>query len=356
MILNINHGVLVFAIRPLVAAAAVSFAAAACSDSDLAGPTTDDVQTLTVDASGGWGFVAFNGEDARAVSVSDRSSSDVWDLGFFATSVMLNGGAAGPAGVVGHCLCQNASATDADLMAMTAESEMADFEAVTAAAIPTGEDAWTSDALAPAIDGWYSYNPSTHVVSAAPENVWKVRTASGEAYAKFHVTGVANGTQQHAGEVTFEYALQPSAGAAFEAARTETVDLSSGPVPFDLETRSVVAATAEWDLLFDGYDVRVNGGVSGTGAAGAVLAGETFAEITDASDVPAQVYAGDAFGGVFDDHSWYRYNLDGRHQIWPTYDVYLIRRGDAVYKVQLTSYYGPSGDSRQITFRYARLQ
>jgi hypothetical protein len=59
---------------------------------------------------------------------------------------------------------------------------------------------------------------------------------------------------------------------------------------------------------------------------------------------------------VFDAHPWYRYNLDGGHQIWPTYDVFLIRRGDAVYKVQLTSYYGATGDSRQITFRYARLQ
>lgn len=326
------------------------------SDSDPAGPDVDEVQTLTVDASTGWAFVAFDGDVANSMSVTDRSSSDAWDLGFFATSVMLNGGAAGPAGVVGHCLCQNAGASEAAVMEMTAESELPDFEAVTASAIPASEDAWTSDALAPAIDGWYSYDPSTHVVSAAPEKVWKVRTASGAAYAKFHVTGLANGTREHAGEITFEYALQPSAGAAFEAAGSESVDLSSGPVHFDLETGSVVAAEAEWDLLFEGYHIRVNGGVSGEGDGGAVLASESFGEITDGSDVPAQVYAGDAFGGVFEGHPWYRYNLDGRHQIWPTYDVYLVRRGSAVYKVQLTSYYGPTGDSRQITFRYARLQ
>ena len=193
-------------------------------------------------------------------------------------------------------------------------------------------------------------------MTAVPANVWKVRTASGEAYAKFHVTGIAGATQQHAGGVTFEYAVQSSAGAAFGVPETATADVSSGAVYFDLETGSVVGATDDWDLLFEGWDIRVNGGVSGSGDAGAVLSGELFDDVTDASDVPARVYAGDAFGGVFEAHPWYRYNLGGNHQIWPTYDVYLVRRGDSVYKVQLTSYYGPTGDSRQITFRYARLQ
>ena len=32
-------------------------------------------------------------------------------MGFFATGVMLNGGAAGPGDVEGYCLCQNADAT-----------------------------------------------------------------------------------------------------------------------------------------------------------------------------------------------------------------------------------------------------
>ena len=47
------------------------------------------------------------------VSAASPATSTDWDLAFFATSVMLNGGEAGPAGVVGHCLCRNANATDA---------------------------------------------------------------------------------------------------------------------------------------------------------------------------------------------------------------------------------------------------
>jgi hypothetical protein len=53
---------------------------------------------------------------------------------------------------------------------------------------------------------------------------------------------------------------------------------------------------------------------------------------------------------------WYRYNITGTdNQIWPTYDVYLVRRGSDVYKVQLVGYYDAGGRSRQITVRYAPL-
>lgn len=336
---------------------AAAFLAAACDNADPAGPDAAGAayDSLTVDASTDWAFVGLAGEGLGSVSVGDPTASEAWVMGFFATSVMLNGGAAGAAGIVGHCLCQNADATDAEVMAMSAEAELAAFEAVTAADVPAGEDAWESDALAPAIDGWYSYDIGTHTVTAAPENVWKVRTASGEAYAKLHVTEIVDATQEHAGKVTFEYALQASAGASFEPAATATVDVAAGPVHFDLETGAAVGADAEWDLLFEGYTIRVNGGVSGEGSAGASLSGESFADVTDASDLTAGHYAGDAYGGVFDAHPWYRYNLDGAHQIWPVFNVYLVRVGEEVFKVQIIGYYGPAGDSRQITFRYQRV-
>lgn len=339
---------------PLIAIALI--AGTACSDSGPTGPEEGGPGTLTVDASTDWAFVAFEDDEASTVSVGERDASEAWDLAFYATSVMLNGGAAGPADVVGYCLCQNAGASDADVIAMTAASELSDFESVTAAQIPTDEDAWESDALSPAIDDWYTYDGVTHVTSAAPEHVWKVRTASGEAYAKLHVTGIANVTREAAGEVTLEYALQPSAGAAFGAVQTATADVSAGPVYFDLETGSEVGEAGEWDLLLEGWNIRVNGGVSGSGSAGASLADESFDAITDASDLSASHYQGDAFGGVFDAAPWYRYDLEDNHQIWPTFDVYLIRRGEAVYKVQITGYYGATGDSRQVTFRYDRLR
>ncbi|HEY8483010.1 MAG TPA: HmuY family protein [Longimicrobiales bacterium] len=325
----------------------------ACDDGSPTEPQDESAQTLTVDASQGWTFVDL-GEPARVVQIADPTTSPDWDIAFSATAVMLNGGAAGPGGVVGHCICQNASATNAQLQAMTPESELADFEAVTAAQIPTDDSDWQSDALVPAISDWYRYDFQTHRVSPASDKVWLIRAAEGVAYAKFRVVGIEGASQANAGKVTFEFAVQAAKGAPMGAAQTATVDLSSGgKVYFDL-VKGAVSDASDWDLVFEGYTIRVNGGVSGSGQAGAVAMTASFDEITDASQVPS--YPGDAYGGVFDSHRWYRYNITGSdHQVWPTYDVYLIKRGTEVYKLQITSYYGPAGEARRVTFRYARL-
>jgi hypothetical protein len=335
-------------------AAGLVLLTAACND-DPSGPGTEAeaVDSLTVDASAGWVLVRL-GEPATMVSAANPASSTDWDIGFFATSVMLNGGEAGPAGVVGHCLCRNADATDAQIIAMNSGAQRDQFLAVQSADVPASAEAWQTDLLDPAIEGWYSYDPTTHAVSAAPDKVWKVKTA-GPAYAKFHVTNLAGATPSHAGRITIEFAVQAAHGAPLGAVQTATVDVSGGGrVYFDF-ARAELGDASNWDIAFEGYTIRINGGVSGNGGAGAVLGDESFTAMTDASDAPATVYAGDAFGGVFDEHPWYRYNLQNDHQIYPTFDVYLIRRGDDVYKVQLVSYYGPNGNTRQITFRYARI-
>ncbi len=181
-----------------------ALALAACESSESPLEPGTPTATLTVDAADGFAYVDLNGGSANLVSVVDASASDLWDIGFSVTTVVLNGGTAGPGDVVGYCICQNSSATDAQVMAFTAASQLAAFEAVTAAQIPTSAGQWSAD--------------------------------------------------------------------------------------------------------------------------------------------------------VFTTQRWYRYNLTGTdHQVWPTFEVYLIKDGDAVYKVQLTSYYGPGGEPRQITFRYARL-
>jgi hypothetical protein len=113
-------------------------------------------------------------------------------------------------------------------------------------------------------------------------------------------------------------------------------------------------AEGTWDLSLDGFTIRLNGGVSGSGAAAAAETTEDFEAIATASTDP-RAYLQDNFGGVFNSHPWYRYNLTGENIIHPTFDVYLVKRGDDVYKVQLINYYGAAGEPRHITFRYARL-
>jgi hypothetical protein len=337
--------------RPL-SLLALAVTLAGCSESDPAGPQEEPFGSLTVDAVADWAFVDL-AATATPVQVADRSTSGAWDIAFFATTVMLNGGAAGPGEVEGYCLCQNDGASDEDIIAMTPNSEAADFEAVTELQIPA--DGWETDVLDPAIEGWWSYNPTTHVVSAAPEKTWKVRTAEGTAFAKLHVTAIEDAAMAHAGKVTLEFATQTAAGEPFGDTKTLTVDLAAGPVYVDLLDAAISDASS-WDIRLEGYDVRVNSGISGDGEAAAIDAGEPFADITDAGDVVESVYKSDAFGGAFKAHPWYRYDLQGNHQIWPTFDVYLIRTGVEIYKVQLTSYYESStGDGRHITFRYAQL-
>ena len=343
------------ALRNALAALACSTLLAACSE-DSTGPVTEDETSLTVNAATGWAFVDL-GEGSQ-VNISTPTTSSAWDIAFFATSVMLNGGSAGPAGVAGTCLCQNRLANDAQVQAMTPASELADFESVTLADVPADPKAWVPDALAPAIAGWYAYNPTTHQVSASSAKAWKLRLAEATApgYAKFRVKDIAEATQSNAGKVTIEYAVQSAAGGAMGEVQTAVLDVSGGSkVYFDFNDGAESDAS-DWDISLQGWQLRLNSGVSGSGKAGAVLAtSETFEAITDASDAPPQIYKADAFGGVFTAKPWYRYNLDGNHTVFPTYDVYLIKRGDDVYKLQVTGYYGVDGTSRQITFRYALL-
>ena len=227
---------------------------------------------------------------------------------------------------------------------------------MTTADIPAAT-AFTSDALAPAIAGWVD-NPGTGATPASGRS-WIIREGtSSVVLAKFHVTNIQNPTATSAGTVTVEYAVQPSAGAAFGSVQTAQIAMGAGPVYVDLTTGAVTTA-ANWDLRFDGYTIRVNGGVSGTGSVKAVLDTSTpFASIdaTYAASAPAVAYSADRYTGVFGTSPWYRYNITGTdNQIWPVYNVYLVQRGTQVFKVQLVGYYGTDGTPRQITVRYAKL-
>lgn len=337
-------------------AAFLMLAATAC-ESNSTGPDQELVEgEITLNGSAGWAYADLDAANPL-VTVANPSTDSNWDIAVNATSVMLNGGAAGPGGVVGYCICANESATDAQVMAFTAQGELADFTSVTSAAIPTDSTKWARESLTPVVTGWWSYNSSSHVVSADPSKVFYVRTAEGTAWAKLHVTALTGATQAHAGTVTVEYALQTATNGPFGATKTATVNVANGKQYFDLTTGTVSSAATDWDLAFEGYAIKVNGGASGSGQAGAVAAGTTFELATNASAVPAATFRGDTYAGVFAAHPWYRYNLDGTsHQIYPVFNVYLLKRGSTVYKVQITSYYGPAGETRRITLRYAQLE
>lgn len=329
----------------------------ACSESaNPTGPDLDEEPAVaTVDASTGWGYLSLTADGPVPVTVADPASSDQWDMAVFATSVMLNGGDAGPGGVEGFCVC-NGAMTDAGVLAATEEMGLERFQAVGAAAVPAAESAWIEDELVPSFSEWWSYDSTTRTVSALTGATWIVRTGEVN-WAKVRVVSLTGSTQSHAGMVSLAYQLQEDAGGPLGPLQTVDLDGSGGVVSLDLET-GITGNPAGWDLRLDGYAIRVNGGASGPGGAGAVRVLQPFDEITDPSALPASVLRGDSFGGVFSGPSeerWYRYNLQGNNQIWPTYHVYLIRRGDEIHRVQLVGYYGADGTPRQVSVRSAPL-
>jgi hypothetical protein len=332
------------------AAAALTLGTAACGNEELSAPPAPLEGTITANASAGWAYASL--ADSAIVTPADPATSTDWDIAFNATRVMLNGGAAGPAGVSAFCICQNAAATDAQVIAMTAESELADFEGVDATGIPAAA-LFVLDSLVPAIKGWYT--GSGAAATAAQGRTFLLRLNDDTSFAKVRVISLTGPGAADAGTVRIEYAVQVNAGSAFGA--VDTLDLpAAGPTQVDLNAGAVVTSGNAWDLKVDGWRILTNSGVSGSGKVGAYADTTAFGNVTTAV-LPAQAYASDAFGGLFAGSPWYRYNIDASapNHIHPTFNVYLVKRGAAVFKVQLIDYYGPAGETRRITFRFAQL-
>ncbi|HEY4218667.1 MAG TPA: HmuY family protein [Gemmatimonadaceae bacterium] len=339
-------------------------ALAACSSSDdtSTGPSSADA-TLQVNASTSTAYVAL-GAPANLVSVGDPTTSTAWDLAFTGTpTVAVNGGASGPGTTKAYCLCANSSLSPAQVEALTAAGGTTAFDAVTAGSIPA-DSLFTADAASQAISDWYDYNTTTHAVTPSA-NVWGIRLASSGGYAKFHVIALPTPGQSNAGPVTIQWAVQSSATGALGADQQAVVDLSSGSkVYVNLSTGATSAsATSTWDIALQGYTISVNGGSSGSGSVGVVaLVPSTFytsyAAITSipvgATGIPSTAFTTDGAGGAFLSAAPYRYDGNS-HQVYPTYDVYLVKHGTSVYKVQITSYYNTGGVFGYLTLRYTKI-
>jgi len=329
----------------------------ACSSDTTTAPTTPTSGTITVDAAAAPAYVAL-GEPAQQVTVGTPTSSTTWDMSFLASTVTTNGGAAGPGGVSVFCMCQNASATTGQIQAMTPDNQKAMFDMVGAGDMPA-MGMFQADELDPVINGWYTGTGAAATVTAGRSWILRKTVGAETILAKIHVTDITGPSATTPGEVTVEYAIQPSAGAAFGPIQAATVSVSVGaPAYLDL-TAGGPGSAASWDVAFQGWEILSNGGVSGSGTVKGVVDVATDFALIDAAyagTVPPQAYRADLFSGAFAMAPWYRYNITGTdNQIWPVFNVYLVRRGSTVYKVQLTGYYSATGAPRNITMRYAKI-
>jgi len=339
----------ILTMRPLLTAAFLALPLAACTTNDVIGPDNRPRQgTFTVDARNAWVYVSL-ADSAVVTPTPSASESEAWDIAFFSTNVTLNGGAAGPGGVTGACICQNAALTNTEFLAMTPSSELPDFTSVTA--VPVGTT-FVSDVLTPAITGWFTGTGAAAVADTTKH--WLVRLSDSTSYAVVRVQSIASPTATTAGTVTLEYRLQATATSALAATQTIAVNLATGAKRVDLNSGAVTTDASAWDLQLDGFTMRVNGGITGSGKGAAAVGSGQFTTATTAVTM-ANAYRQDTYAGIFGTNRYWRYNLANDFRVTPSFDVYLIKRGTRTYKLQVINYYSDTGVARFITFRWARL-
>ena len=334
---------------PAAALLAAALLTAACSADEVAGVTPLDPSTHEATIGSNTPAYVTLADGATALTLADPATSTAWEMSLSATAITTNT----VAGITVHCLCANAAATNAQVQAMTPASELAAFNAVTEAQIPA-DTAFRADVFAPAATAWYTGTGAAAVADTGRLIVLRRGTGS-VTFVKARVTEVTAPTANGPGSITLQYAVQLTEGGAFDTVRTQVIAQGGA---FDFTTRTSGTATA-WDVRLDGWSLKVNSGASGAGSTLAVAFAQPFAsfDAATAASMPSSTFKRDGFSSVFGTSPWYRYNITGSdNQIWPVFNVYLVRRGDLVYKVQLTGYYDLAGSPRNITIRSARIR
>ncbi len=122
-------------------------------------------------------------------------------------------------------------------------------------------------------------------------------------------------------------------------------------------------ATA-WDLALRRFNIKLNGGASGSGdAVVALLPGAAFDDVTevpvDATFLTDQTDANgdgvDEYVMSIGDTRWYAYEAT-THVLTPKELVYVVRGADSsFYKLEMLDYYDAAGTAGYPTFRWAPL-
>ncbi len=334
---------------------AIAAMLAAC-ESDSSGPTGAVPGTITVNANSATAFTSLSFDGDTLAVVASPTASD-WDIALRRYIVKLNSGVAGPKGVLGYNLANNAAADTAGVLAFTPANQLAAFTAVTEAEIPP-DGSFGSEGLGPDYAGWFRFDPVSGGLVANPAAAWKVVLAGG-GHAVFRVARIV-ATQTALDSVTFEWRLA-GAGGDLGAATSLTVGTAAGQNAVSFTNGTAGGASGcDWDVSAgDAFLVSVNAACAvGTFP---LDVSEGFATIVRADDAPAygpflSLISGPLPSSFSDFEAPFLYNLAGDNRLSPTFNIYLIKVGASVYKIQFTGYYDAGGASGYPTIRYAKLR
>ncbi len=332
----------------------------ACESDTTAPPEVFEEGQIAIDASSPVGFTYLSLADAGGVVIPpDPATSNDWHMGFRRFLVRLNGGVAGPGSVSAVNLGNNANASAEEIVALTEQDGEAAFEAVTEADIPAA-GSFVEDGLAPDPGAsWFRFDPLAGTLVANPGAAWMVREASGRGFAIFRVTKLRMQGQRPVG-LEIEYRRHEPNGTLGTSGTIEG-DLSRGPVFLGLADGSAVSpAGCGWDIsATPDLTIEIN---AGCGAGTFPLdPAQDFTTLSNADDAPEYVgflsVISGAFPSTVDDASGvFWYDIRENSRMWPTYNVFLVRVDDQVYKVQITNYYDAAGASGHPTVRFVRLR
>jgi hypothetical protein len=352
-----------FSVRALATLACGVALLAGCEDENNDPGTPNQEGTIQVDASTTTAYFSF--ADEGLVTPATPSASDEWDLSFRRFTIGLNGGVGGTKGVTAYNLKNNSDKTAQELLTYTPENQLAAFEAIGEADIPADAE-FTSDDLIPTFTAWFT--PTQTGLNANPAVAWKLKLATGTGHAAFRVSAIDNADPPTPADgmeaITIEYRLEDgtlgaplTVNAAIASGSSATINLTTGvvapgPAPQD----------CSWDLrVTRGYELQVNALPACGAGTFPLRTGESFGTITTAADAPEYAPFVSVISGpipaTFDDPDGpFLYGLDNDQVIYPTFNIYLVKVGDAVYKVQLTDYYSSTAQSGFPTMRYARIR
>lgn len=336
--------------------------------------------------------------DLDSLSQVAADSAD-WDLSFQRFNVAANSGISGEGHVYVAVLEEQDFATLSEAPSETETTYLQDVE--------DGDDEDVNPDLVfsnypegTINNGWYSYDPTTHLLSAREDVVYVVLSTEHQpfklqmldyyssvgtsGYITFNLSGLFDGWSSDAvtGETDTEVDEEPETvefTANTDGSFTAQIDASdyANWVFVDLETMTQVEPATptdsdQWDIAFQRTDIQLNGGLSGTGdLSGTAVVGTSFADLTVAPSFADSTYFIDTdvnqdgeleYGfGTFPaalspfDSGWYNYN-PSTHHITARDVVYVISTlaGD-YYKIQLLSYYNDDSVSGHISFDIASV-
>ncbi len=344
-------------LRALRAASILLLTAAIACESDSSSPNTpEEPGVLELDASSSTAFTYFRLTDASAVTVTTPTTSSEWDVAFRRFAVKLNGGVAGPKNVLGYNLKNNAAATDAQVLAFTPESQLAAFEAVTSSDIPVA-DSFKPEGLGPDISNWFRFDPVSGGLVANPSTAWKIQRASGAGFGLIRVKRMVS-TPTAMDSITFEYRVQT--GSTMGPLSEITIGTAAGANGANLAAGTAVATTGcGWDVKA-GNDFTIEVNSDCTVGTFPLDVTEDFTTLAAADDAPEyglyfSLISGPVPNSSSDPAGPFLYNLAGDNRLSPTFNIYLIKVGTQVYKLQLINYYSTGGAAGHPTIRFARI-